>query len=300
MCAICGCSGSGDVVITDMATGRHTHLGESPGHRHAHGSEEPHSHSTTSLSPEPAGHHSDDPKHATEAAHSHHHSNEPNLPRSRTIRLETEILQRNNHLAERNRGWFEGREILAINLMSSPGAGKTTLLERTIRELGQELQVQVIEGDQETLRDAERIRALGSPVIQINTGAACHLDAEMVSVAVRTLNPPLRSTLFIENVGNLVCPALFDLGERLRVVIASVTEGDDKPAKYPQMFRAADLIVLNKIDLLPHVEFDLERFTQSARQLNPEIVISRVSATRGEGLTDWYDYLRHWRDRPAT
>ena len=299
MCAVCGCSGSDHVVITDMASGQHTHLGEPSDHTHAHGNFESHSHSTD-------GHH----EHHLEDHHGHHHhqfsaEHDPSSPeesasaRARTISLETEILHRNNYRAERNRGWFEGRGILAVNVMSAPGAGKTTLLERTIRELGHQLQIHVIEGDQETLRDAQRIRALGTPVMQINTGVACHLDAEMVAVAARKLDPPMRSTLLIENVGNLVCPALFDLGERVRVVIASVTEGDDKPAKYPHMFRSADLVVLNKIDLLPHVAFDVEQFSQSARQLNPDADVLRVSATGGDGLADWYDYLRRLWARPA-
>jgi len=182
-------------------------------------------------------------------------------------------------------------------MMSSPGAGKTTLLERTISELGTELGIHVIEGDQETLRDAERIRAAGCTVIQINTGAGCHLDAEMIGRALRQLAPPPRSMVMIENVGNLVCPAMFDLGERAKVVVASVTEGDDKPAKYPHMFRGADVIVLNKIDLLPHVNFKVAAFEQTVRELNPRARIFPISAILGDGLEAWYQWLRGHGDK---
>jgi hydrogenase nickel incorporation protein HypB len=182
-----------------------------------------------------------------------------------------------------------------LNLMSSPGAGKTTLLERTIRDLGGELTLAVIEGDQETTRDAERIRAAGSPVVQINTGTGCHLDAVMLSKGLEELNPPMGSIILIENVGNLVCPALFDLGERARVVIVSVTEGEDKPLKYPHMFRACDAVVLSKIDLLPHVPFELGKFLDHVRQVNPATRVMQVSAFNGAGLTDWYDWIKSQR-----
>jgi hydrogenase nickel incorporation protein HypB len=208
------------------------------------------------------------------------------------MELEKAILTKNNQLAERNRGWFLGRNILALNLVSSPGAGKTTLLERTIRDLGKELPLSVVEGDQQTLRDAERIKAAGCRVVQINTGTACHLDAAMIARGVQQLDPPLNSVVFIENVGNLVCPALFDLGERAKVVIMSVAEGDDKPIKYPHMFRSGTLLVLNKIDLLPHVQFDVERCLGYARQVNPGIRVLQISATRGDGLDQWYGWLR--------
>ena len=179
-----------------------------------------------------------------------------------------------------------------MNLVSSPGAGKTTLLERTIRDLGGEIPLSVIEGDQQTLNDARRIQAAGCRVVQVNTGTACHLDASMIARALQQLDPPGGSVVMIENVGNLVCPALFDLGEWSKVVIASVTEGDDKPIKYPHMFRASGLMVLNKIDLLPHVQFDVDRCIGYARQVNPRIGVLKVSATRGEGLDEWYDWLR--------
>jgi hydrogenase nickel incorporation protein HypB len=201
-------------------------------------------------------------------------------------------LAKNNLQAERNRGWFEGRGVLALNLVSAPGAGKTTLLERTIGALGGELSVAVIEGDQATQRDAERIRAAGCRVVQITTGTGCHLDAEMIARGLRVLAPPSASLVMIENVGNLVCPALFDLGEHAKVVIASVTEGEDKPLKYPHMFRAARLMLLNKVDLLPHVAFDLSQCLAHARQVNPELEVLPVSATRGDGLDAWYAWLR--------
>jgi hydrogenase nickel incorporation protein HypB len=208
------------------------------------------------------------------------------------IALERHLLAKNDKLAERNRGWFSGRDILALNLVSSPGAGKTSLLERLLSDLRTEIPMSVIEGDQETLNDAERIRATGCDVVQINTGTGCHLDAEMLARGLDRLNPALGSVLLIENVGNLVCPALFDLGEHCKVVIASVTEGDDKPLKYPHMFRASELLLLNKIDLLPHVRFDVEKFEDAARRVNPELQILSVSATRGDGLGAVYDWLR--------
>jgi hydrogenase nickel incorporation protein HypB len=205
------------------------------------------------------------------------------------------VLERNDRLAERNRGFFKARKVLALNLVSSPGAGKTTLLERTIRDAGRELNIEVIEGDQETSADADRIRAAGARAVQINTGTGCHLDAQMIAGAFERLELPQRSTLLIENVGNLVCPALFDLGERAKVVVASVTEGEDKPLKYPHMFRASAALVLNKIDLLPHLRFDVDRFLANARQVNPRQVVFHVSATRGDGLADWYGWLLEQR-----
>ena len=204
--------------------------------------------------------------------------------------MEEEVLAKNDRIAAQNRGWLDGRQVAAVNLMSSPGAGKTTLLEKTLRKL--ERAAAVIEGDQETALDAERIRATGRPVVQINTGSGCHLDAEMVATALKKIAPAAGSVLLIENVGNLVCPALFDLGERGKVVIMSVTEGDDKPLKYPHMFRASDVMVLNKIDLLPHVSFDVGRCLASARRVNPRLAIFELSATRGDGLAGWYAWLR--------
>ena len=208
-----------------------------------------------------------------------------------TITLETDILAKNNLLAERNRGWFEGRNILALNLVSSPGAGKTTLLERTLSDLKGTLPISVIEGDQETVNDAQRIKATGCKVVQINTGTGCHLEADMLARGLKELNPPMNSVVMIENVGNLVCPALFDLGEQCKVAILSVTEGEDKPVKYPHMFRAADIMILNKIDLLPYVSFDVNACIAHAQSVNPDIRVFQLSATKGDGLQDWYNWL---------
>ncbi|HYZ35386.1 MAG TPA: hydrogenase nickel incorporation protein HypB [Pseudonocardiaceae bacterium] len=224
--------------------------------------------------------------------HGHDHDHDHSHSKTRTVTLEQAVLARNDALAERNRKWLAERSILAVNLMSSPGAGKTTLLERTIRELGAELRVSVVEGDQETVLDADRIRATGAPAIQINTGQGCHLDAKMLARGLQTLDPPEGSVVLIENVGNLVCPALFDLGEQARVVITSVTEGAEKPRKYPQMFRAADLVLLNKIDLLPYVKFDVDDFLDGARRANPGVEVLQLSATTGDGIADWYGWLR--------
>ncbi|HEX2163949.1 MAG TPA: hydrogenase nickel incorporation protein HypB [Thermoanaerobaculia bacterium] len=208
------------------------------------------------------------------------------------LRVEDRILARNDAQAALVRRRLSARGVLGLNLMSSPGAGKTTLLVRTVRELGGELPLQVVEGDQATDHDAQRLQAVGCPVVQLNTGKGCHLDAAMVAGALDRLPLPDRSVLVVENVGNLVCPALFDLGEEARVVIAAVTDGDDKPIKYPHMFRAATVIVLNKIDLLPHVDFDVERFSGFARRVNPKVELLPLSATRGDGVEAWYRWLR--------
>jgi hydrogenase nickel incorporation protein HypB len=208
------------------------------------------------------------------------------------VTLEARILAKNDALAATNRAWFAGREILALNLVSSPGAGKTTLLERTIRDLKDELKLFVIEGDQATARDGERIRAAGAPAVQVNTGTGCHLEADMVARGLTELKPPAGAVVMIENVGNLVCPALFDLGEQAKIVILSVTEGEDKPLKYPHMFRAAEIMILNKTDLLPHVDFDVAAAIANAQSVNPDITVLRVSARTGEGLEGWYDWVR--------
>ncbi len=229
--------------------------------------------------------------HEHEHAHEHHHHHDEAPAHGRTVSLEQDVLAKNQLFAERNRGWFAGREVLALNLMSSPGAGKTTILERTIREWGGGAPISVLEGDQATSADAERIRAAGAAAVQINTGTGCHLDAHMVAHGMERLAPPRGSVLLIENVGNLVCPALFDLGEQARVVVVSVTEGDDKPLKYPHMFRVGDLLLINKIDLLPYVRFDMARCIAAAREVNPRVEILRVSAESGEGMQDWYRWL---------
>lgn len=259
MCAICGC---------DSAT-------HSPAHQHEHPHDPDHAH--------PHDHDHD---------HDHGHGHTRDARPLRIIKLEQDVLLKNRLLAEHNRGWLAGRDIVALNLMSSPGSGKTTLLERTFRELGKELHFAVIEGDQQTSRDADRIAATGTPVTQINTGTGCHLDAAMVRDALRELSPPARSVVVIENVGNLVCPALFDLGEGARILVFSVTEGEDKPLKYPHMFRASDVLLINKIDLLPYVPFNLEQAIKYALQINPRLRIFTLSALRGDGLAAWYDWLR--------
>lgn len=266
MCATCGC-GDKSAAIT---------LAGDDGHTHAHDH----------------GHHHHDHDHDHDHDHQHDHEHGAGTPTvSETISLEQKVLAKNDLLAERNRRWLAERNILAFNITSSPGAGKTTLLERTIRELGADRPVAVIEGDQETLLDAERIRATGCRVVQVNTGAGCHLDAEMTHRALDTLNPEPSSLLFIENVGNLVCPALFDLGEQTKVVVISVTEGADKPLKYPHMFAAAGLVLINKTDLLPYVDFDLGICTRHARSINPQLEILPLSATTGEGVDAWYAWI---------
>jgi len=320
MCTTCGCSKGAGTVITDPVTGERI---ETQAEGESSAAREPGS--WRQLATGPAGAsvaahlHARAHRHAHEAhVHEHHNAQTPaalNHPKhpgaehspaslsevaiaaathGTTIALEQDVLAKNQLLAEHNRGWLASRHITALNLVSSPGAGKTTLLERTIRDL-RDLHsartIQVIEGDQATLNDAERIRATGCRVVQINTGTGCHLDAGMVSRALAQLDPPPQSWLMIENVGNLVCPALFDLGEQAKVVILSVTEGEDKPLKYPHMFRASRLMLLNKIDLLPHLRFDVERCIAYARQVNPSMEVLQVSAETGAGMTAWYAWL---------
>jgi hydrogenase nickel incorporation protein HypB len=221
--------------------------------------------------------------------HAHEHVIAP--PDDRTVMLQQKVLAKNDRIAELNRAWTAERDLTMVNLMSSPGAGKTTLLERTARELAGQPRICVIEGDQETALDASRISAAGCPVVQINTGAGCHLDAEMVAAALAELDPAAGSIVVIENVGNLVCPALFDLGEARRVVLASVTEGEDKPVKYPHMFRQADLVLVSKVDLLPYLTFDLTRYTDDVARIAPAAQLMTVSAVSGEGMPAWCDWL---------
>jgi len=274
MCTTCGCDAGATTRLTTFDGSESTHAnGHSHPHGHAHGHDHSHEH-------DPA-----DGSHAHESRSA-----------TRTIRLEQQILAHNDRRAERNRGWLEARGVVVWNLMSSPGSGKTTLLERTIRDLGEEVSIGIIEGDQATFHDAERIRAAGARVVQINTGTGCHLEAEMIAGALERLDPPSGSRIVIENVGNLVCPALFDLGESARAVVVSVTEGEDKPIKYPHMFRDADVMLLNKIDLLPHLRFDADRCIEWARRVNPRLEVLRVSALTGEGMDAWYANLR---ERPA-
>ena len=291
MCITCGCSDSTNVRLTDLEKGgtipinvndqSHEHSHEHHGHSHEH---HDHSHEHHDHSHEHHGHSHE------HHGHSHEHLGETNP--TNTITLERQILEKNNSIAASNRDWLANKNILAVNLVSSPGSGKTTLLERTIRDLSSELQFSVIEGDQETVNDAERIRSTGCRVVQINTGAGCHLEADMVIKGIHSLDPAPNSVIMIENVGNLVCPALFDLGEKCKVAILSVTEGEDKPAKYPHMFKAASIMLLNKIDLLPYLEFDVAKCIEYAKTVNPDIKVIPVSAVSGEGLDIWFAWIK--------
>ncbi len=262
MCTTCGC-GEGETKVEGVALHADEHL-----HTHADG--------TT---------HSHAPNHPYTPGHNHA------AAPGRLVKLEQDILAKNNAYATQNRDWLSERGIFALNLVSSPGSGKTTLLVKTIEALQGRLAIAVIEGDQQTSHDAERIRATGAPALQINTGKGCHLDAHMVGHALEKLPISDNTVLMIENVGNLVCPAAFDLGEAGKVVILSVTEGEDKPLKYPDMFRAARLMLLNKCDLLPYLQFDAEQAIAYARRVNPQIEVLRVSATSGEGLADWLAWV---------
>jgi len=201
------------------------------------------------------------------------------------------ILDKNDRLAERNRGFFRARGLLVLNFLSSPGSGKTTFIRESVRNLGPELKAGVIVGDLATDNDAQRLRESGAPVVQITTGTVCHLEAEMVGRALKALDLTNLNLLIIENVGNLVCPAAFDLGEAHKVVLLSVTEGDDKPLKYPDMFHASDLLLINKIDLLPHVQFDVDAAIGYAHRMRPGLPAMRVSATTGEGFAEWLAWL---------
>jgi hydrogenase nickel incorporation protein HypB len=264
MCTTCGC-GAGETKIE----------GHAHDHDHEHGHDHHHGHAHNPYAPR--------------------HSHAPGMTQSRMLKIEQDILSKNDGYARENRAFLAGRRVFALNLVSSPGSGKTTLLCKTIELLKGKATVAVIEGDQQTSNDAERIRATGAPAIQINTGKGCHLDAHMVGHAMQQLDIPERSFLMIENVGNLVCPAAFDLGEAHKVVILSVTEGEDKPLKYPDMFRAADLMLLNKCDLLPHLTFDVDKAIEAAQRVNPAIQVIRVSATTGEGMGDWLGWLERAR-----
>jgi hydrogenase nickel incorporation protein HypB len=271
MCTTCGC-GSGEVKIEGDVLHEHADP-----HEHVHADGTRHSHA---------------PAHAYVPAHSHAHA--PGVAAKRMVQIEQDILTKNNAYAAQNRVRLAAQKIFALNLVSSPGSGKTTLLCKTIEMLKEQVgrrQVSVIEGDQQTSQDAERIRATGAAAIQINTGKGCHLDAHMVGHALEQLALDDNSLLMIENVGNLVCPASFDLGEAHKVVILSVTEGEDKPIKYPDMFRAARLMLLNKCDLLPHLDFDVAATIEFARRVNPQIEVIQISAKSGQGMTEWLDWI---------
>jgi hydrogenase nickel incorporation protein HypB len=284
MCVTCGCSETEQITVTNSETGDQKMMlheeAHTQGHLHTHNLENSHK----------PHHHDQHHTHFQETTN----GNISSAMNGYTIKLEKEILGKNQLLAEHNRVWFAERGILALNLVSSPGSGKTTLLERTLNDLKNEFEIGVIEGDQETIHDAERIRATGCKAVQINTGTGCHLEADMLARGLESLKPSPNSLLFIENVGNLVCPAMFDLGERAKVAILSVTEGEDKPLKYPNMFRASELMILNKIDLLPYLKFDVKRCLDYAKEVNPSIKILQVSATTGEGMSDWYQWLRQF------
>ena len=276
MCGICGCGQPDGTVKIMKISAEHAH-GHDHGHHHHR-----HEH-----------HHSHDHGHD----HGHHHAPDQHhggnfQPGKTVLQIEQDILGKNNLLAERNRGYFEAKNIFALNLVSSPGSGKTALLERTLVDLKNEFPCYVIEGDQQTSNDASRIAATGAEVVQINTGKGCHLEANMINDALKQLKPADNSVVFIENVGNLVCPAMFDLGEGARVVIISVTEGEDKPIKYPDMFHSSQLCIINKIDLLPYVSFDVEKAKEYARQVSHITEFIELSATTGQGMEQWYEWLR--------
>ena len=282
MCTVCGC-GTGSV--------------EGNAHSHDHGHDHSHDHSHGHGH----GHHHH--HHDHDHGHHHHHGGDihfghgpagtevPGMTQDRLIEIETDILAKNDRYADANRAVLGGRGILAVNLVSSPGSGKTTLLCKTIEALGDQ-PLAVIEGDQQTANDADRIRATGAPAVQVNTGKGCHLDGHMVGHAMEHLDLQAGSILFIENVGNLVCPAAFDLGEDCKIAILSVTEGEDKPLKYPDMFTAARVALLNKVDLAPHCDIDLDLYETNLRRVNPTIEVIRVSARTGEGMQDWLAWLR--------
>ncbi len=271
MCATCGCDSDGSVKVVLMGDDQKLvddpHLKTLHDHHHHHHSHHQHDH--------------------------HHHE------RSAKIDLERDVLYKNDMIAQRIRGFLEAKNIVAINLVSAPGSGKTTLLEKTIELLKGNFDVAVIEGDQQTTHDAERIQSTGVPVVQVNTGNGCHLDAEMINQAIKKLHLKDNSVLLIENVGNLVCPSLFDLGENKRVVIVSVTEGEDKPLKYPNMFATSDLCIINKTDLLPYVDFDIAKTREYALRINHHLEFIETSATRDEGIIEWVTWIKKQLAVPA-
>ena len=307
MCDTCGCGHGDELTIRkpgEENSGehhhehihQHEHEHDHDGVKHAHAHEHKHSH------PHDHHHNHEHGAHSHTHDHDHHHDDEGHVhehqgdghhhSHGREVRVEQDILSKNNLLAERNRGFFEAKHIFAINLVSSPGSGKTSLLEKTIKDLGKEISFFVIEGDQQTMNDANRIHAAGAPVVQINTGNGCHLDADMVNRAVKELNIAENSVLVIENVGILVCPSLFDLGEAERIVIISTTEGEDKPLKYPTMFQSSQVCIINKTDLLPYVDFDTEKAKEYAMRVNHHLKFFELSVKTGEGMEAWYSWLR--------
>jgi len=285
MCGTCGCGSeeNGITILSPKENNTHEH------HHHHHDADHSHSHDHS----HDHHHHHDDHSHNHTHDHGHSHSHSHDHDNHKTVlNLEQDILQHNEVMAARNKGYFDAKNVFAINLVSSPGSGKTSILEKTLADLKDETSFYVIEGDQQTLNDANRIDALDIPVIQINTGKGCHLESDMVYDAVKKLNIKDNSILMIENVGNLVCPSMFNLGESKRVVIISTTEGEDKPIKYPDMFHTSDVCIINKIDLLPYVNIDIEKLKQYALQVNPKLEFFEVSATTGEGIEAWYKWLK--------
>lgn len=258
MCDTCGCGKPGGFKIHD------------PNHTHSYESDYTHEH---------------------DHEHTHDHQHEHVHPHKKVIDLDIDILSGNNITAGMNRRFFEGRKVLCLNMVSAPGSGKTTLLEKTISYLNPTIKILVIEGDQQTIIDAERIRKAGAPALQINTGSGCHLDAKMIDAALKKMDIEADSLLFIENVGNLVCPALFDLGEYKRILVVSVTEGEDKPLKYPKIFETSHLCIINKSDLLPHVDFSTEVFMKNAHIINHNLEFITMSAKTGERMNLWFDWI---------
>lgn len=321
MCNVCGC-GAGETTIDGKAVehghGGHFHVhADGTAHDHDHSHEHDHNHEHTQakhmhyhLHEDGSSHeHVHDHLHVHDHHHDHAHDHShapgtthyglgpagahaPGMSQSRMVKIEQDILAKNDSYANDNRAHLAEHGIFALNLVSSPGSGKTTLLVKTIVALNNQLKLAVIEGDQQTDNDAARIRATGAPALQINTGKGCHLDAYMVGKAMTQLQLAEDSLLLIENVGNLVCPASFDLGEAHKVAILSVTEGEDKPLKYPDMFRASDLMLLNKCDLLPYLTFDADLAVANARRVNPDIKVIRTSATSGEGMQEWQEWIK--------
>ena len=279
MCENCGCGNPGEKAIIRVP-GEDLKNQENELHEHYHS--HPHSYDPGSDH----NHHQHN-----ESGHDHEHEHDHPEINRKIVSVETDILLANNLMAERNRGVFEAKNLTVINLMSSPGSGKTTLLERTINDLKEKIKFSVIEGDQQTMNDAERIKVTGVPVVQINTGNGCHLDAEMINRAIKRLAPVDGSFVLIENVGNLVCPSLFDLGETCRVVVMSVTEGEDKPLKYPNMFRSVTLCILNKSDLLPYLDYDVSKAVEFGLRVNSRLQFIELSAKTGAGIEAWYECL---------
>jgi hydrogenase nickel incorporation protein HypB len=307
MCDTCGCGHGDGLTIRkpgeqNSQEHQHEHVHQHE-HEHDHnGIKHTHAHEHKHVHPHDHDHNHDHGAHSHTHDHDHHHHEEGHAhdhdgddhhhSHGREIRVEQDILSKNNLLAERNRGFFEAKNIFAINLVSSPGSGKTSLLERTIKDLGTDINFFIVEGDQQTMNDANRIQAAGAPVVQINTGNGCHLDSDMVNKAVKELNIAENSVLVIENVGNLICPSLFDLGEAERVVIISTTEGDDKPLKYPTMFQSSSVCIINKTDLLPYVDFSIEKAKEYAMQVNHHLKFFELSVKTGEGMDAWYAWLK--------